>query len=1150
MPYSSAQISSLVGGQMSMFSSQAAFSQQVGGMAGVGPMPQGGGAVQNPYPDMGARIAGGAGQSLPGMAMGASIGGAMMGGTMGWLDPFTGVARGFAGGAGMGGAGIGQVAGGLGQAFAQGGLRAGAGMMAGGLAGAAAMALPYAAAGSAIQFAGENIYAGAQNISEVGGLTQHFGSQMGQPGARGGQMGRQTIKNIVSVLHDMVGDDVRTTMDDLKRLMDQAGQMGMLAGVSNAQEFKNRFTKIIRQVRDIADVMGTSVSEAAPMFAQMRQMGLWTASDVMGTSMALRVAGPAAGQMMGAMGAGAQVSHGMGGSMRAGAMMGRESFANLQAAQQAGVLTQENIMEFTGGVGGAQGQQMMAQRMTQIMSQFSQTSAGRLMMAGLGETEGGVFTGRMDKDKLNRFLRGEITTDQLQQEGQRSARTREGAMSFSRQEGKLGQQLGAQGGIEAITQIVQQVADTQFGGSEQARHQLFQKMMGVSNREAELLGQLSDEMPRIQDQRLRETEAHIQRTFDELERKQGVSWSRFKQSSSAMIEQARRPLQELGETMATDIGEFTDRVTSAITGRVERIPMGLEERARLLRGGALTADAGQFSTAQMGQSALTGTTWGNVMARMEAPGSLGRMMGMGGAGQIAGGMFAGPMGAITGAVAGTGAFLGGAGEGATPTQRRWQTIGLQAGATRTQMQETYSRAQMRAMTPTMTALGLKDEGSLLKMRQGLRTTIGKHSKSLRKIKKDDPRAYTRELLRLMRQDENIGPEIAGMSEQEQLDYLAVAQEKEGYSGSDLAVDFRGDVLKVARLATTPEELAEMQTELVRDITSAAGGMNITAEALSRGKFTGIWGAVSAIGQGAMFGGGVSEEQVTRALTGPGSDIFMELLQGEGPITQQQRRQAIERLTAVKGGDEVADLIESLGEEGLERVRGGVLKFAESRAAQIQPEQQRRIQSIAARGPAEVRGVEGFGEVVGLYKGGQIGKGMGAARELARGLTSEQAGRLRQRGGAIGGQVSALYRAQQLGPELGEDETQALLKEFQQRGYDIEGMGGAGMREMLKEGISAEEMKGEKGFKEQLQTMVQTQLSQTRGARGSAMDRLMEQIDRYTVKNTDFVNAVNAALGTKTAEAHSALTSQKNESSKATPGRFGAAMDYISEAIGG
>jgi len=58
MPYSSSQISGLVGGQLAMFSNQAAFSQQVGGMYGTAPsMPMGG--MSNPFPeDIGSRVTG------------------------------------------------------------------------------------------------------------------------------------------------------------------------------------------------------------------------------------------------------------------------------------------------------------------------------------------------------------------------------------------------------------------------------------------------------------------------------------------------------------------------------------------------------------------------------------------------------------------------------------------------------------------------------------------------------------------------------------------------------------------------------------------------------------------------------------------------------------------------------------------------------------------------------------------------------------------------------------------------------------------------------------------------------------------------------------------------------------------------------------
>ena len=77
MPFSSADISGLIGGQQAMFSNQAAFSQQIGGMVGTS-APMMGGGMQNPFPsqsNVGTQMAGGAAMGMGGVGTGAAIAG-------------------------------------------------------------------------------------------------------------------------------------------------------------------------------------------------------------------------------------------------------------------------------------------------------------------------------------------------------------------------------------------------------------------------------------------------------------------------------------------------------------------------------------------------------------------------------------------------------------------------------------------------------------------------------------------------------------------------------------------------------------------------------------------------------------------------------------------------------------------------------------------------------------------------------------------------------------------------------------------------------------------------------------------------------------------------------------------------------------------
>jgi len=1187
MYQTSSQISGMVGGQMAMFANQSSYSQQIGGMVGTSPM-VGGGGMQNPFPqtDTGARIAGGMGMALPGAATGLGIAGGLIGGQAGWLDPMTGVARGFAQGAGAGGLGFGGTLGHVGRTFMQGGMRAGMGVMAGGIGAAAATAVPYYLAGKAIQTVGENIYAGAQNVAQVGQMAnQYFGTQYGQAGSRqGGQMGRNTIKGIVGVMQDLASDDVRTSMEDLKKVMDTAGRMGMLTGISNPQEFKQKFGKIVNQVQTIAKVMGSTLEEAAPMLQQMGQMGLWKTSDILGTAMTGRVAGAAAPQMMQAMQTGAQMSHAMGGTMRAGAMMGRESFMDIQAARRAGVLSQQDVMEFTGGVGGARGQQMMAQRMTGIMARWGEGSAGSLMMAGLGETEEGVFTGEIDKEKLARFRRGEISVNQLQRMGMQASRGREGAMSFFRQREKLSQNMASEGGMDSMMQIVQQVADTKFGGSEQARHQLIRQMFGVSNREAEMIGRMVDDMPRIKDQRIRQFEDAVNRAFSDAERRQNASWAGFKDAVGQMWDQSMRPLQDFGAKLATDIGSTLDKAGATLTGRTRRIAMGSMERTRLLRQGALTQDLSGVGPSNLGQDWLEGGAGSNVIRRMGEEGFGGRLLESAAQG-AAGGALAGSLipglgtaaGGFVGGLAGAGAALFGAGEDMSPRARALRRIGVgaQGGGgpvdmgggfttSRSEMQQGIRRAFMRAQGG-ITRKNMSPAAA--KAVDGVKSKMGSvlaaHSKALRGLNSADKQEMILEKL------DGAGiPGWEGLSKREKLDAVAAAQKEEGSEGSDLSIDFKAAAKDLGMLPENPEELAKMQNDALAEMTEAAGGRNIFEDMLVGAGVGAVAGAgvfsVITAPIGAVVGGvlgasvdtGVDSEMMERIMTGPTASIMEEFMSGS--MGKDEAKEAIAKLRKMGSkGNEALKIVEKIasGDEAAKKAfRKGGQFFGQLRMKQVGDKGRATIRRMAVQNVEEVAGLgakaqEEFSALLQAYRGGadttltgeeygeaagRIGEGDrwigGRAEELAAKLSPKQLEALRKGGGAIGRQVAAFGAIGDVGA-MGKEDTQEFLAKMRQMGYDVEKFGGKDVEEVLKDKrVEAGEVDK---LTLALKKMVGSGLVDTATGRKTAADRTLELLNLATDANTKFVNAVNQALDGKVADAHQQIQAVQNEARRKT-----------------
>jgi hypothetical protein len=833
----------------------------------------------------------------------------------------------------------------------------------------------------------------------------------------------------------------------------------------------------------------------------------------------------------------------MGGTMRAGAMMGRESFMDIQAAQQAGVLSNRDIMEYTGGVGGAQGQRMVASSMQGIMSKFGQTSAGRLMMAGLGARgEGGEFTGEIDRERLQEFLGGGTSIQDLQRQG-RQRLSGANAATFMDVEGELAQNLGAQGGIGAMGKITEQVLG-RMGGEPKLRQQLMRQMLGVSNREAKMLGKLMDEMPRIRDQQSRAAEDAINQAFEQLEQKQYRSWSALKEAvTGSFREGVSRPLQEAGERIATDFGEAWDRTMDSVTGRTRRIAMGTKEKQRLIRGGALTQDYSQMGLEDVGQEFVTGGTMENVIRGIQRKGI----------GELA---LGGALSPVLMSLGGDeGAEMGGG-----MTQRagalRRLGIGAQGGGGPLEMGGGYttSRAEltrgirsaaMRAGGASREAFKFaKDDEKISTMKNRLNATYGK-SEKMRKLKEENPRGYGAALLREMGYDVTV----------DNLNRLAVVQGEEGLSGGSLAVDFKQEAQEVTGFPTSFAELADAQTAAVEELYQLGGGQNL-AEGMMAGAGTGagrgaLFGGLGAI-PGAVIGGaagllqaaisdtGVEREDIERAMTGEGSGIMQMFLKGD--LT---RGEAIKRLQRVRGSEGIERIIEKIdsGEIDREKFAKVAERFERFRGAQVQIEGLERVRGMAAKGPKEIELGKGqelleqdFKNLSLLYRGGandtlearELQEAQKEAQTLAGKLTRSQADEFAKAGG-VGRQVAALFEVGQVGEEgMGEAQTRKMVRTLKGMGYDLEK--DEELKTVLKGGISKKEAED---FGEKAASIIKNMMTETAEARETHNEKMMRLLNVYTEANTKFVGVVARVLGDEDLQASYAEMSSK-ESKKLTP----------------
>jgi len=356
--------------------------------------------------------------AAPMMAGAQSLAPRMLGSTMMALEPFSYVApaarAGFAfGGGGSWAAGRGalgamktawggftgaKTAAGVGRASLSLG-RAAMGVAGAGAVGLAAAAAPIAA-GLAITEGmiqtGEQVFHGAHQGMVGKGLMASIGGQFGGNQHHGANVGK--------LLADQ-GRDIGKGVGQMADMVREMDSMKLFQTTRDVKEFKERFTKIMDTVKEVASTMQTSVDDALKMVGELRTQGFYTTSDIKAASLRQTareiMSGLSTGDMVNAGRFGTQYARQLGMKGRHGSDFAQQQTAGVAYAMRQGYLSEEDVME-AGGVGQV-GAGMAARQM-----RFLSSSRGRVMIANmLGEGN------EMDMGRVNSFLSGDKSLESM-----------------------------------------------------------------------------------------------------------------------------------------------------------------------------------------------------------------------------------------------------------------------------------------------------------------------------------------------------------------------------------------------------------------------------------------------------------------------------------------------------------------------------------------------------------------------------------------------------------------------------------------------------------------------------------------------------------------------------------------------------------------
>jgi hypothetical protein len=588
MPITSQQVGGMIGGQQAMFGNFASYSQQISPMAmggQRGPMPtyanpMAGSAQTFAPPPMyasgadqfGAQALSAIGNiGIPGIATAGMVGGMMLPGGLGraagMLDPFGAAYQGLRGGLGVGQAGgWGKALGGI----ARGGMGTIARAGIAGVGGAALAAAAPLAVMEAGRYAVGQMVEGAQYQNQVGGFLQNQFRHLNAQSETGFGFGRQERNQIADVLRNLGHQEIMSTPQEMMRIMQQGTSMGMFRAVQDAQSFKEKFTGMVKTLKEVAKTMNTTLEGAMPFLGEARRMGFWRPEDITGQAATAQGvatnAGISVAQAQGMMGQGAAMSRSMGGLGMHGATGMARTLELVGGMQRSGFISERMMSEITGGQMGPAATQAFAGQIAQGTARFARSSHGRWMMAALG---GSGFRG-LDAGQLARLKAGAMNLSDIRSDASRNI-GREGAANFVMNEETLRGQLMSQGPEVQMGLVRAAIGERLHGEGGMDKlytRRMIQRMFGVGGRQADVLAKMAREMPQIMEENKRRTASMIDQQERNREQMMDSGLGEVKRNIGKWWDQSvRQPLQEMGASIASSWSDSWRDFSDSLVGR-------------------------------------------------------------------------------------------------------------------------------------------------------------------------------------------------------------------------------------------------------------------------------------------------------------------------------------------------------------------------------------------------------------------------------------------------------------------------------------------------------------------------------------------------------------------------------------------------------
>jgi hypothetical protein len=426
---------------------------------------------------------------------------------------------------------------------------------------AGAMMLPAMAA----QYAVGATVAGASQQSMIG--TAMGGFNFINPASR---TGTGFTRNDAMVVGDQIRQlayipELMTSVEELTKMIPKLRSSGLMQGVTSAREFASKFKEAIVTVREMSQLLGTTMEQAADFFAHSRSVGMFGKGDTTRNAINAQVAMAATGmnlqQIQALQQSGANLATAAGGSRRAGTTAITNLATQIGYAQQSGNISQEILQDMTGMVG-AEAQGAAASRMLNAAVRMSGTPAARLMIAGaMKMDENG--TPYIDQNIMKMVTSGTMSFDQLKGLGSNNMQDRKKAIAFTAHQSSLAMGFAAAGGGAAVTGILQ--AAMGANADPNTTKLLLQQHAGLTEQEAEVQMKLYEQQMNGQ--------GPTQQLLEQIRRAQAgnvasTPGAAFRRISTVLGDKLKKPFLELGAKIQNNVGRWADEFASDLVGSV------------------------------------------------------------------------------------------------------------------------------------------------------------------------------------------------------------------------------------------------------------------------------------------------------------------------------------------------------------------------------------------------------------------------------------------------------------------------------------------------------------------------------------------------------------------------------------------------------